>query len=65
MSPVGGRPSRRLRGKDAARFLDVECFCGATYEVPEQLLQRATCPRPGCHIATRDVPEGKPGASEA
>lgn len=61
MTPVGGRPSRRLRGKDASKILDVQCFCGITYEVPTQLLRTAGCPE--CHVATRDVPEDKSGPS--
>lgn len=57
MTPVGGRPSRRLRGRDAPELLDVKCFCGVEYEVPVQFLKRASCPK--CHLATRDIPEGR------
>jgi hypothetical protein len=57
MTPVGGRPSRRLRGRDAPGLLDVTCFCGLVYEVPVQLVKKASCPH--CRRPTRDIPEGR------
>lgn len=55
MTTVGGRPSRRLRGRDAPGLLDVTCLCGVEYEVPVQLLKKASCPK--CRCPTQDIPK--------
>lgn len=55
MTPVGGRPSRRLRGRDPLGLVAVTCLCGAAYEVPTQLQKQTACPK--CKRPTRDVPE--------
>lgn len=54
MTPVAGRPSRRLRGRDEMVLVDVTCVCATRYDVPLEFIDVAICP--SCGVSTLTVP---------